>query len=350
MIVEYQVIEILLFSLNTLLVGEIVIFFFRQAKKTGERLGLYLGLCFSGFLGASVFYFIHIFYMSDPLLWRIGVTLRFLGLALFVYVFEKKVRRLRVPVFTILSAVCIGLILFLPSDDLAYYFGLTIYGAAIGLLLFFIWIYRQMEGRVKRLIGVSIIGGLIWGTGIGLTSDFMVALNSLFLDIGLLLQMGGMILLGFGFISIRSFDEFLWADTVQTLFVLYSSVCIFAYSFERGNKLAQGDLFGGGLASALIAMQYVAKSEEPPETIDYKDLVFIVKPGELVFSAGRCTAVLLAKKRLTIVKEKLSLFIHKFELQHSAHLQNWGGNTTPLEAHNEDLLKIFQVKKGGVRN
>ncbi len=346
---DYQVIEILLFSLNTLLVGEIMIFFFRQAKKTGEPLGVYLGLCFAGFLGASVFYFIHIFFIYDPLLWRIGVTLRFSGLALFVFVFEKKVRQMQVPIFTILSAVCIVLILFLPSFDLAYYFGLTIYGAALALLLFFVWIYRQMEGKVKRLIGWGIFGGLIWGTGVGLTSDFMVQeVAQYFLDIGLLLQMTGMIILGLSFTSIRSLDEFLWSDKIQTLFVLYSSLCIFAYSFERGSKLEQGDLLGGGLASALIAMQSISQSEEPPETIDYKDLVFIIKPGELIFSGGRCTAILLAKKRLTIVKEKLSQFIHTFEQIHSLDLQKWGGNITPLDQHNEDLLKIFKVKKGGV--
>ncbi len=348
MIDEYQVIEILLFSLNTLLVAEIVIYFFRQARKTGEPLGVYLGLCFAGFLGASVFYFIHIFYIYDPLLWRIGVTFRFSGLALFVFVFEKKVRKLRIPIFTILSVVCIGLILFLPSYDLAYTFGLTIYGAALALFLFFIWIYRQMEGKIRRFIGWGVFGGLVWGTGVGLTSDFMVLeVAQYFLDIGLLLQMTGLIILGLGFTSIKSLDEFLWEDKIQTLFVLYSSLCIFAYSFERGTKLEQGDLLGGGLASALIAMQSISQSEEPPETIDYKDLVFIIKPGELNFSGGRCTAILLAKKRLTIVKEKLSQFIHTFEQIHSSNLQKWGGNTTPLEQHNEDLLKIFQVKKGG---
>ncbi len=348
---EYQVIEILLFSLNTLLVGEIVIYFFRQAKKTREPLGIYLGLCFAGFLGASVFYFIHIFFIYDPLLWRIGVTFRFSGLALFVFVFEKKVRQLRVPIFTILSAVCISLILFLPSFDLAYYFGLSIYGAAVALLLFFILVYLQMEGKVKRFIGWGIFGGLIWGAGVGVTSDFMVQqVSQYFLDLGLLLQMIGLIILGLSFTSIRSLDEFLWSDKIQTLFVLYNSLCIFAYSFERGTKLEQGDLLGGGLASALIAMQSIVQSEEPPETIDYKDLVFIIKPGEITFSGGRCTAILLAKKRLTIAKEKLSHFIHNFELQYSPHLQNWTGNTNPLEEHNEDLLKIFHAKKGGLHN
>ena len=343
---ENQIVEILLFSLNSLLIGEIVVFFFRQAKTTGERLGVYLGLCFSGFLGASVFYFIHIFFYPDPLLWKSGVILRFLGLATFVFLFEKEVRQLHLPIFTILSVVCMGLIIGLPFD-LAYFFGLTIYGAALALFLYFIWILRQMEGKIKRFIAWSIVGGLIWGTGIGVTSDFMVQeVWRYFLDLGLLLQMGGLIILALGFFSIKSLDEFLWAEKIQTLFVLYNSLCIFAYSFERETKLEQGDLFGGGLASALMAIQAVIQSEEPPETIDYKDIVFIIKPGEIIFPNGRCTAILLAKKRLRIIIEKLTRFTREFETVHSSHLQNWDGNTAPLEERNQDLLNIFHAKRG----
>ncbi|HMF34125.1 MAG TPA: hypothetical protein VKK79_22060 [Candidatus Lokiarchaeia archaeon] len=323
--------------------GELTGYFLLQYQRKKEKLALYLMMCFAGFLGASFFYYLHIFVAPDPgfWFWKSGVTLRFIGLAIFVFISERKILHMRFPVFTAVSGACIVIILILPYD-IAYYFGLTIYGAALALLIFFAFIYRQSAGKVKKYLGVGILGGLIWGTGIGITSDFMVNMWQYYLEVGLVLQMVGMVLLGLGFISIRSFDEFTWAPFVTTLFILYRSLVIFSYSFEKESNLKDGDLLGGGIASALLVAQSIVKSTEPPEAIDYKDLTYLVKMGKREYLGGKCMGVLLVKKDLMILRDKLDVFLRAFEEKFDQILSTWAGDMTPFEKQSASLLPIFQ--------
>jgi hypothetical protein len=119
-------------------------------------------------------------------------------------------------------------------------------------------------------------------------------------------------------------------------------VVIFSFAFEQQSQLKDGDLKGSGIASALVVAQSIVKSEEPPEAIDYKDITYLVKQGKQDFQGGRCTGVLLAKKDLRILRDKLDYFLRAFEEKFSANLSKWDGNVTPIEEQSGSLLPIFQ--------
>lgn len=347
MINEMIVFDILCAVLVTVLLLEVAGLFFVQYRKSRETLSLLLTICFCGFSGSSIFYFLRFFVLSDPSFYRVEVTLRFIAFATFIYMFEHKVKKWRFPFLTLYCVVCIIAILTLPYT-IAYISGFTIYGAALGVFWFFVRAFRETDGKVRRNIGKAIIGAFVLGSGIGLSADLVVQMGGQFLiALGLLIQLAGMILMGLSFYGIRSTDEFLWHSEVQSLFVIFNSLCIYAYSIEQDTALKEADLYGGGLASVLIVAQSIVKSEEPPEHIEYQNLNFLVRVGKQNFAGSQVIVVLLVKKNLSILNEKLERYLFAFEDQFKDILGNWTGDISSFTEKSGDLLQIFRVQQEG---
>jgi hypothetical protein len=157
-----------------------------------------------------------------------------------------------------------------------------------------------------------------------------------------------MIIIGLGFYSIRSADEFSWHSNVQNIYVIHNSICIFAYSVEQDAQLKEGALRGGGIATVLLVSQAVSKSDEPPNHIEFQDLHFIVKVGAQSFDGGHVIAVLQVRKDLTILNEKLDRFLTTFETEFSGVLEGSSGivNMAKINAQSEQLTSMFRLKRG----
>jgi hypothetical protein len=270
MIDDVMVFNVVCTVLTTFLLAEVAGLFFIQYQKSREPLSLLLTIVFIGFCASSIF--------------------------TFVFMFEHQVKKRRFPVLTLLCAVSIIVLIVLPYE-LAYYFGFAIYGAALVVFWFFLRVYRDTDGKIRRNIEKAILGAFILGLGIGLSADLVVQMGGEYLiSVGLIVQLVGLIILGLSFYGIRSTDEFVWYNEAQSLFIIFNSLCIYAYSIEQGNYLKQADLFGGGLASVLMVAQSIVKSDEPPTHIEYQNLNFMVQVGKNQYSENRIIAVLLVKK------------------------------------------------------
>ena len=152
-------------------------------------------------------------------------------------------------------------------------------------------------------------------------------------------------MIGLSFYSIRTTDEFLWKNNCQTLYVIYNSLCIFPFSIEQNAIMQEGDLKGGGLATVLIVAQSILKTQEPPNHIEFQDMNFLLKVGNRSFSGNRCIGILLVKKNLMILQEKLDRFMTDFETHFAATLENWGGNASPFSEEGGKIAQIFQLKR-----
>lgn len=344
MINEMIILDIICLVIVTVLLMEMAGLFLKQYLKSHELLSLLLTIISCAFCISGIFYFLRFFVIGDPFFYRMEVVLRFISFTTFVFMFERKGRERSFPFLTVLCIACILAIFILPYD-LAYFLGFTIYGAALAVLWFLIRTYRNTDGRIRHNIGRAIIGGFILGIGIGLSADYIVQLGGQYLiAVGLIVQLIGMILLGLSFYGIRTTDEFLWYSEVKDLFVIFNSICLYAYSFEQDSNLKEADLYGGGLASVLFVAQSIMNSQEPPEHIVYQNLNFIVRLGTQKFSNNRLIAVLMVKKNLSILHEKLEKFLNAFENQFKDVLIHWTGDTEPFIKNSKNLNQIFRLR------
>ncbi len=278
----------------------------------------------------------------DPFFYRIEVTLRFIAFGCFVFMYEKQVKKRRLLFLTLLCAICTIAILVLPYE-IAYYMGFTIYAAALVIFWFFLQVFRDMEGKIRKNIAQAIIGAFILGLGIGLSADLVVQMvGDYLIAVGLITQLIGLIILGLSFYGIRSTDEFLWFNEGQSLFVIFNSICIYAYSIDSDNYLQEADLYGGGLASVLLIAQTIVKSDEPPTHIEYQNLNFLVRMGTNTYSNSRIITVLQVKKNLTILNEKLEKFTRAFETLFNERLNNWTGDITDFIEKSKVLIQAFK--------
>lgn len=337
--------EIICSVIITVLIFQVSILFLFQYKRSHEVLMLLLMICFFAFTGSSMFYFARIFITPENVFYRIEVVLRFAAFTTFVYMFERQVKQRKFIYLTILCGLCILLLLVLPYN-IAYNFGFTIYGAAIVVLLFFIRTFRLTEGKIHKKIRSSILGSLILGIGIGASADLMVAtIGDFLIPVGLVIQVVGMIIIGLSFYIIHSADEFTWYKNTKSLYLIFNSVCLFAHSFEKNERIKEADLYGSGLASVLIVAQSILQSDEPPKHIEFQNTNFVVKKSTEKYGGDHLIAILIVKKNLIILNEKLDNFISKFESRFKDLLDKWDGNTAPFSEGSIDLIKIFQVKE-----
>jgi len=343
MIDELLVFEIMVGVLNFVLLLQVAGLFVSQYRKARESLSLLNAIFFCAFCGSSLAYFLRFFVMNDPIFYRIEVSLRFAAFTCYVYLFEHQVKKHKIPWLTLLCIFCISLLIFLPYEY-AYNSGFTIYGATMIVLWFFIKVFHETDGKIHRYVGIAILGGVVLGTGIGISADLMVqTYGNILVAIGLIVELIGMIMIGLSFYFIRTTDEFLWRSNVQSLFIIYNSLSILAYNLEQESPMKQGDLYGGGLASVLIVAQSIIKSDSPPDHIEYQNMNFLIKVGQKQFDGNRCVAVLLVKKNLSILHEKLAQFMERFETQYESILTKWNGNALPFQEQSGPLLKLFQI-------
>ncbi len=333
--------------LNSVLLGQVAGIFFATYQRAKEPLSLLLTIVFCSFCGSSVFYFLRFFNELTPLfepLYRAEVSLRFAAFIAFVFMFEHQVKQRRFPYLTIIFVTCIVLIIVLPYE-VAYMSSFTIYGAALVVLYFILKMFLGTEGSVRRNLGRALIGAFVLGIGIGFSADLVVQnLGRFVVAIGLIVGLVGMIMVGVSFYTIRTTDEFRWPAEVQSIFMIYNSICVFAYSFDQQSELKDGDLKGTGLASVLMVAQSIVQGKKPPGHIEFQNLNFLVRVSDKQFNGESCVAVLLVRKNLVILHEKLQRFMHGFEKQFEGILTKWDGNTDPFTIQSGPLIKIFQSR------
>ncbi len=345
---EYFIFEIICAVLNSVLLGEVAGIFFATYRRAKEPLPLLLTIVFCSFCGASIFYFLPFFEDLEPLsdlFYKTEVPLRFAAFTAFVYLFEHQVKQRRFPYLTVLFAACIFLIIILPYI-IAYTFSFTIYGAALVVLYYLMNTFRNTEGIIRRNLGIALLGAFVLGLGIGLSAKLVVeTVGRYAVALGLIVGLVGMVMVGASFYAIRTTDEFRWPAEVQSLFVIFNSICVFAYSFDQKSELKDGDLKGTGLASVLMVAQNIVQGKEPPGQIEFQNLNFLVQVGDRQFNGESCVVVLLVRKNLVILHEKLQRFIKGFEKQFEGTLTKWDGNTDPITTQSGELVQIFQSRR-----
>ena len=347
MIDEATLFYIVIAILNTVLLAQVASLFSYQYNKSRELLALLLSICFWALCGSSIYYFLRFFVSPDPLFYRLEVSLRFLSFTTFVYLFEIKIKKHRIPFLVLYCLISIGCILFLPYS-IAYNAGYTIYLATIIVYWFYIKAYQDTDGKIHAYIRLGLIGTVLFGLGIGFSADAVVELGGNYLiAVGVLLEIIGIVLIGIGFYQIQSSDELIWYREPESLFILFNSVCIYGYSFNKRRVFEDADLYGGGLAAVLIVAQSIMKSDEPPGHIEFQKKHYLIGMGKTNFDENRLTAVLVVQKDLIILHEKLIRFLGEFETKFTSILANWQGDISKITPKCKDLMNIFQLPGSG---
>ncbi len=76
--------------------------------------------------------------------------------------------------------------------------------------------------------------------------------------------------------------------------------------------------------------QSILQSDEPPKHIEFQNTNFVVKKSTEKNGGDHLIAILIVKKNLIILNEKLDNFISKFESRFKDSLDKWDGNTAPF--------------------
>jgi hypothetical protein len=340
--------NLLIASLNIVLLAQIAVLFLIQYRSTQELLPLLLMICFFAFVGSAFFYSLRVFAFGQPIYYRLEMVLRFVAFAVFIFMFEHSVYKHHIPGFTIYCGVCIALLFILPYEY-AYNFGYTIYPASFVVLYYFLKTIRDSDGKIRRMVNQAILGCFIMGVGIGLSADYVVATGGSYLiAVGSISQLAGLILIGISFYGIRSTDEFSWHKEALNLFVIYQGMCLYAYSIEQSAKIREADLHAGGLATALIVSQGVLKSDDPPNHIEFQNTHFLIQAGKQTITNDRIIAILIVRKDLSLLREKLANFVNSYERKIQDILKEWRGNVAPMEAKGDECIPIFHTRSGRI--
>ncbi len=352
MLTEFDLytISFMIAIISTVVLFQLSVLFYFQYKKIKEFLSFILLLCFSAFFISSIFYFLRIFISAEPIYYRLEVMFRFLAFSTFVYIYEFKINKMKVPFVFIYCMISIVAIMVLPYS-IAYDAGFTIYLPAMYQFLFFYRALKKTDGQIKRMFIITLSGAFVMGIGIGLSAEKMVEfLGFIFLPIGLLIQLIGLAMIGLSFYQIRSVNEIIWETEPISVFIILNGLCLFSYSFKEKEDVENADLFGGGLAASLLVAKNIVKSDQPPAHIEFQNLHFLISIGLIDSQGSKPVAVMLVKKNLLILQDKLKKFMNLFETQFKSRLISWNGQVFPKEEY-DSIMNVFAVKmqQGGAK-
>jgi hypothetical protein len=125
--------------------------------------------------------------------------------------------------------------------------------------------------------------------------------------IGTGLMIVGVILVGLGFSAFSTFTDIMWKEKLRELYITTAKGdCLYAFSFEKREKIENTDLIAGGLLGIQAMLSEIVKTKGNINNIEYKSVTMLLDQ-----SAG-LSAVLVLKGPSSYLQFKLKEFLSQF--------------------------------------
>ncbi|MHA1835659.1 MAG: hypothetical protein ACTSYQ_01835 [Candidatus Odinarchaeia archaeon] len=109
---------------------------------------------------------------------------------------------------------------------------------------------------------------------------------------------------------------------------------IFSYNFSEEGA-TEPVLVAGMLSAISSFVKETTKSRDLLRTIDHGDITLLVEYGRYSFAA------LLADRETAELRNKLQIYIRRFENRYASILVEWDGDIEPFEKEKDEVIKIF---------
>ncbi|MFX1276164.1 MAG: hypothetical protein ACFFBP_18525 [Promethearchaeota archaeon] len=319
-----------------------------KSMRNSEELGL--SLIYLGFFVMEIFFVISDYYSSEVIIspffiWRDG-SIRFLFLnagyfpmliigIMFLYSIEKhKIylfkRYFFTYIFTFFGIVfCILFIIDIKLTQPMTYVLWAIY--IVFLLIYFInFIKKVQKNRQKLIFGIlKFFPGLfLFLFGFSLTSSLMISIfGHLSILIGNFLQIIGIMLLFYFFVSLPPFSEFNWYETIEEILIINKvGLAIFEKRIHHKEEDYDGVLVGGALTSMNIILESMTKTKR-------EGISILEKKGKtiIIFQSTNITGVIFCTKNLRILQMLLQKFVLRIESLYGNIFSKWDGELSIFE-------------------
>jgi hypothetical protein len=116
-------------------------------------------------------------------------------------------------------------------------------------------------------------------------------------------------------------EELEWKDVIRDFFCIVSEsgICVYRHTFKEEIKIEE-NLFAGGISGIVNMVQEMVKSEKKTKVIDQEDVKLLFENEENV------TCILISRKNLKILREKLKDITHEIEVLYKDVFPTWEGN------------------------
>ena len=125
--------------------------------------------------------------------------------------------------------------------------------------------------------------------------------------LGALLELIGILLLFYFFITLPPFSEFEWESKMEHVIVMdQGGICLYDEALNEGSELIDQNLVAGAISSINILLEEIT-SDKGIIVINKKCKSIIIYPGKKIYGIMFCT------EELNYIKVLLKRFIGKFE-------------------------------------
>jgi hypothetical protein len=214
--------------------------------------------------------------------------------------------------------------------------------------IFFFLIYltdfvKKVRSREKLIYAVLKSFGGFGIFAVGFLFEIDGVLDTLGLEfrlIGAILQLIGMGIISYFFLSMPAFSEFDWQDKIEQIFLMDSAgICLYHKAFEERSELTDENLVAGAIASINIMLKELTESKEGGVSVIKKqDKTIIILPSQMV--AG----IIFSKEDLNYTKIVLKNFVEKFETIYHDILTDWDGDLSIFKHTDNILTEILSEK------
>ncbi|HUY01584.1 MAG TPA: hypothetical protein VMV49_18615 [Candidatus Deferrimicrobium sp.] len=289
---------------------------------------------FIGFGVMEIFYIFGDFYIDPSFRMEIlfmGYLSAMITFWIFTFIIEyteyRKSSHIFTKLFLILIIVVILLMIFAPNIVQTATFVIWI-PVIFMLLLYLTSLYKLSKFNPKILLNTLILFVALGFLSIGFlgTTDLMMThLGIISRLVGDIFQNVGLLVLGFTFHILPSFEEYEWKDALQELYVIdEAGRTLYFHQFKPLAKIEETDqlIVSSALTSVKLFLQEMTQKGEKLKLITVKGKSLMVAHGNFI------SCVIFVNKFLYNLQIKQQNFVKRFEDTYSHILKEWTGETT----------------------
>ncbi len=157
---------------------------------------------------------------------------------------------------------------------------------------------------------------------------------------GAILQLIGLGILSYFFISMPPFSEFDWQEKIEDIFLMNSAgICLYHKAFEERSELIDDNLVAGAISSINMMLKEITETKEKGiSVIQKQNKTIIILPSDQV--AG----IIFSKEDLNYTKIVLKNIVEKFETIYHDILVKWDGDLSIFKPTENILTEILSKK------
>ncbi len=347
----YRDIALAIYGATYLFGIQFIIHFISDWKKSKIANIKDIRIGWAGFIAFAVmhlfFFMMGDFYSSEAgrEFWlKLGYFALLSGLSIFAYIFEAAYKKTKY-IFTIVFLTGPILSILLPHSILRV-LALALYTPflVVELILYLKFMLRYSYGKTRRSIMMLIFSFAIVLIGYAFIADYAIEYFGIgSYAFGTLLLGAGVIGMGQALLNIPSFDELNWDKMVKELYIMTrDGRPLLKIDFDNIDEGINEEtiLATGGFTGIREMLKEIVHTDEEIRVVDQGNTKLLFAYSE------QFVGVLVARKALETLYEKLDDTISRFEIIYGDMIKTWDGNISRIGPARKIVLASFGFVHG----